>query len=81
MPVMAPKKAPSGFRSRHGGIALLMSVPVLLLGLVMAVPAGAEVIPPGSPVYGKIYGPASNPANCVDVWAATGIPANASRSW
>jgi hypothetical protein len=29
-------------------------------------PASAEVIPPGSMYWGKIYGLASNPANCVD---------------
>jgi hypothetical protein len=55
-------------------LAVLLTLVALLLGLAAAAPAGAEVIPPGSPAWGKIYGLESSPANCVDVEGGSSRP-------
>jgi hypothetical protein len=52
---------------RRGWI-LIVPVMALFLSLGTALPAGAsQYIPPGSPTWGKIYGLATIPANCVDL--------------
>jgi hypothetical protein len=66
MPAISARTRPGRRRRR---IMIMSVVPLLLsLATVLATvtPASAEVIPPGSMYWGKIYGLASNPANCVD---------------
>jgi hypothetical protein len=61
---------------------LLTSVTALAFGLVTsAIPASAEVVPPGSPQYGKIYALASSPANCMDSAGGEAYPGDAVLSY